>query len=225
MDFQYTPEEEAFREEVRTWLEENLTEEFRALGPGGGPADDRGWDTRLAWERELGEGGWIGLGWPEDVGGRGASVIEQVIFNEEYARAGAPARVSFFGEGLFGPTCIAFGTDEQKQRFLPPILKAEELWCQGYSEPDAGSDLANVKTRAELDGDEWVINGQKIWTSAGHLANWIFVLTRTDPDVPKHKGITFLLCPMDQPGVEVMRLGEAGRGVAPASPALRDAAD
>ena len=203
MDFRYTPAEEAFRDEVRTWLDEHLVGPFKELGAGAGPADDRGWDLRVEWERLLGQAGWIGLGWPQEVGGRGASVIEQVIFNEEYAKSGAPGRVSFFGEGLFGPTCIAFGTDAQKQRFLPPILRAEELWCQGYSEPDAGSDLSNVQTRAVLDGDEWVVNGQKTWTTLAHHSDWCFVICRTDLDVPRHKGISYLLVPMHQEGVEV----------------------
>ncbi|HVM41135.1 MAG TPA: acyl-CoA dehydrogenase family protein [Acidimicrobiia bacterium] len=203
MDFRYTPQEEAFRDEVRTWLEEHLVGEFTEVGPAAGPADDRAWDVRVAWERQLGEGGWIGLGWPKEVGGRGCSVIEEVIFNEEYAKAGAPGRVSFFGEGLLGPTIVALGTPEQKQRFLPGILKATEFWCQGYSEPNAGSDLGGVQTRAVLDGDEWVINGQKIWTTYAHHADWIFAVVRTDPEAPKHKGISYLLVPLDQEGVEV----------------------
>jgi alkylation response protein AidB-like acyl-CoA dehydrogenase len=203
MDFRYTPEEDAFRDEVRTWLGEHLVGEFKEVGPAAGPADDRDWDVRVAWERELGKAGWIGLGWPEDVGGRGCSVIEEVIFAEEYARASAPGRLSFFGEGLLGPTIVAVGTPEQKARFLPPIMAAEELWCQGYSEPDAGSDLGGVQTRAVLDGDEWVINGQKIWTTYAHHADWIFAVVRTDPDAPKHKGISYLLVPMHQDGVEV----------------------
>jgi alkylation response protein AidB-like acyl-CoA dehydrogenase len=203
MDFRFTPEEEAFRSEVRAWLEENLTPEFKELGGRGGPADDQSWDVRMEWERKLGQAGWIGLGWPKEVGGRGASLLQQVIFNEEHARAGAPARTSFFGEGLLGPTIVALGTDEQKHRFLPPILRAEELWCQGYSEPDAGSDLARVKTTAELDGDEWVVTGQKIWTTLAHHADWMFAVCRTDPDAPRHRGLSYLLVPMHQDGVEV----------------------
>jgi alkylation response protein AidB-like acyl-CoA dehydrogenase len=197
MDFDYTPEEREFRAQVRSWLDEHLTDELRALG------DD--WDDpapRLAWERKLGDANWIGLSWPQQYGGRGATVIEQLIFSEEYARAGAPARAPF-GEGLLGPTVIALGTDAHKERFLRPILEGKEQWCQGFSEPEAGSDLAAVRTRARLDGDEWVIDGQKIWTSQATMADWIFVLARTDPDVPKHKGLSFLLVPMDQPGVEV----------------------
>ena len=206
MDFRFSPEDEAFREEVRAWLGEHLVGEYAAIGDVGGPADETGWDVRVEWEKELGKGGWIGLAWPEAVGGRGATVTQELIFNEEYALAHAPARVSFFGEGLLGPTIIAFGSDEQKARFLPGILHATELWCQGFSEPDAGSDLANIKTRAVLDGEEWVINGQKVWTTLAHHADWCFVVCRTDPDAPKHKGLSFLLCPMRQPGVDVKPL-------------------
>jgi alkylation response protein AidB-like acyl-CoA dehydrogenase len=206
VDFRWSAEDEAFREEVRSWLKEHLVGEYAALGSGGGPADETGWDVRLEWEKQLGEAGWIGLGWPTEYGGRGASITQHLIFNEEYAKANAPARVSFFGEGLLGPTLIAFGTEEQKQRFLPGILKCKELWCQGFSEPDAGSDLANVKTRALLDGDEWVVNGQKVWTTLAHHSDWIFAVCRTDPEAPKHKGLSFILLPMDQPGIDVKPL-------------------
>ncbi|HMC04168.1 MAG TPA: acyl-CoA dehydrogenase family protein, partial [Actinomycetota bacterium] len=206
MDFRWSAEDEVFRDEVRSWLNEHLVGEYAALGSGGGPADETGWDVRLEWEKNLGEAGWIGLGWPKEYGGRGATITQQLIFNEEYAKANAPARVSFFGEGLLGPTLIAFGTEEQKQRFLPGILKCTELWCQGFSEPDAGSDLANVKTRAILDGDEWVVNGQKVWTTLAHHSDWIFNVVRTDPEAPKHKGLSFLLLPMAQPGIEVKPL-------------------
>ena len=206
MDFRWSAEDEAFRGEVRSWLKEHLVGEYAALGSGGGPADETGWDVRLEWEKKLGEAGWIGLGWPQEYGGRGATITQQLIFNEEYAKANAPARVSFFGEGLLGPTLIAFGSEEQKQRFLPGILKCKELWCQGFSEPDAGSDLANVKTRAILDGDEWVVNGQKVWTTLAHHSDWIFAVCRTDPDAPKHKGLSFILLPMDQAGIDVKPL-------------------
>jgi alkylation response protein AidB-like acyl-CoA dehydrogenase len=159
---------------------------------------------RKSWERELAKGGWVGLSWPKEYGGRDATLTQQLIFNEEYARAGGPVRAGFFGEQLLGPTLMAFGSEAVKERFLPPILRAEEFWCQGFSEPDAGSDLANVKTTAVLDGDQWVINGQKVWTSLGHIADWIFVVCRTDPAAPrKQLGITFLLCPLDQPGVDM----------------------
>jgi alkylation response protein AidB-like acyl-CoA dehydrogenase len=206
MDFADTPAEAAFRAEVRAWLAEHLTGEFAALGPGGGPADETGWDIRVEWERLLGQDRWVGLKWPTEYGGRGASVAEEIIFNEEYARANAPARVSFFGEGLFAPTLIQFGTDEQKRRYLPKIQHVEEFWCQGFSEPNAGSDLANIQTRAVLDGDEWVITGQKVWTTFAHRADWCFVVCRTDPDSASHHGLSYLLCPMHQDGIEVRPL-------------------
>ena len=206
MDFTDTPAEAAFRAEVRGWLAEHLTGEFAALGPGGGPADETGWDVRIEWEKLLGADRWVGMSWPTEYGGRGLDTAQQIIFNEEYARAGAPARISFFGEGLFAPTLIAFGTPEQKQRFLPRIQRVEELWCQGFSEPNAGSDLANIQTRAVLDGDEWVITGQKVWTTLAHRADWCFVVCRTDPESKSHHGLSYLLCPMDQPGIEVRPL-------------------
>ncbi len=201
MDFTDTPAEAAFRDEVRTWLADHLVGEFAEIGGGGGPADESDWDVRVEWERVLGRDRWIGLGWPKEYGGRAASFSEEVIFNEEYAKANAPTRVSFFGEGLFAPTLIAYGTDEQKQRFLPKIQSAEELWCQGYSEPNAGSDLSNVQTRAVLDGDQWVINGQKVWTTLAHRSDWCFAVVRTDTEAPAHKGISYLLVPMKQDGV------------------------
>ena len=158
---------------------------------------------RVAWEHELGKAGFIGLGWPVEFGGRGATLDQQVIWAEEYTRAQAPARVNHMGENLLAPTLIAYGTADQQERFLPGILRGDERWCQGYSEPNAGSDLANVATRAQLDGDEWVINGQKVWTSLAHVSHWCFVVARTDPGSARHKGLSFLLVPMDQPGVEV----------------------
>jgi alkylation response protein AidB-like acyl-CoA dehydrogenase len=206
MDFRDTPAEAAFRDEVRSWLAEHLTSEFAALGGRGGPADETAWDVRVEWERLLGKDRWLGLAWPEHYGGRGASFVEQVIFNEEYATANAPARVSFFGEGLFAPTLLAYGTEDQKRRFLPRIQAVEELWCQGYSEPNAGSDLANVQTRGVRDGDQWVVNGQKVWTTLAHRAQWCFCVTRTDPSSHGHAGLSYLLIPMDQPGVEVQPL-------------------
>ncbi len=206
MDFRDSPEEASFRDEVRSWLSDHLKDEFAEIGGRGGPADEHGWDVRLEWERMLGKDRWVGLAWPEEYGGRDASIIEQVIFNEEYAKANAPARVSFFGEGLFAPTLIAYGTEEQKRRFLPRIQAVDELWCQGYSEPNAGSDLSNVQTRAVLDGDQWVVNGQKVWTTLAHRADWCFAVVRTDPAAPAHRGISYLLVPMDQPGVTVRPL-------------------
>jgi alkylation response protein AidB-like acyl-CoA dehydrogenase len=194
----------AFREEVRSWLGEHLVGELAALVGSGGPGREHEHvELRSAWERELGRGGWIGLGWPVSAGGRGASVEQQVVFHEEYARAGAPARIGHMGEQLAGPTIAAFGTQEQKDRFLPGILSGTELWCQGYSEPGAGSDLAGVRTRAELREDGWHVDGQKVWTSLAHLADWCFVIARTEPGSSRHKGLSYLLVPMDQPGVEV----------------------
>jgi alkylation response protein AidB-like acyl-CoA dehydrogenase len=151
----------------------------------------------------LGAAGWIGLAWPREHGGRGADLEQQVVFHEEYARAGGPGRLSHMGEHLVGPTLIGEGTEEQRRRFLPAIARAEEFWCQGYSEPGAGSDLASVRTRAVRDGDTWRITGQKVWTSLAHLADWCFVLARTDPDAPKHNGLSYLVVPMHQPGIEV----------------------
>jgi alkylation response protein AidB-like acyl-CoA dehydrogenase len=206
MDFRDTPAEAAFRDEVRTWLSEHLEGEFAELGPGGGPSDDASYEVRIEWEKLLGKDKWVGLAWPEEYGGRDAGIVEQVIFNEEYAKAGAPARLSFFGEGLFAPTLIVYGTEEQKQRFLPKIQAVDELWCQGYSEPNAGSDLSNVQSRGVLDGDEWVINGQKVWTTLAHRAAWCFCVPRTDFEAPSHKALSYLLVPMHQPGVIVRPL-------------------
>ena len=191
MDLRDRPRDAAFRAEVRQFLEIHLVGDFAALGGRGGSGDETfGFETRLRWERVLADGGWTCLGWPTEYGGRGASIT-------------APGRVSILGEGLRGPTLIHYGSPAQKERFLPPIRAGTELWCQGYSEPDAGSDLANVKTRAERDGDEWVITGQKVWTSLAHQADWCFVVCRTDPAALRHKCLSYLLVPMDQPGIEV----------------------
>ncbi len=204
MHLRFSEEEEAFRREVAAWLADQLSGEFAAVRGRGGPGDEHALlDERRAWERKLAEGGWTCIGWPRECGGRGASLTEQVIFYEEYARAGGPGRLGHIGEGLLGPTVIAFGSEEQKRRFLPPIVRGEEIWCQGYSEPNAGSDLANVQTRARLEGDEWVIDGQKIWTSWAQWADWCFVLCRSDPGAPKHRGLAYLLVPMRQPGIEI----------------------
>jgi len=204
MDLHDSPEDAAFRTEARAWLEDNLTGEFAAArGLGRMGLQHEGRDARMAWERRLGAEGWTCVGWPAEHGGRGASMSQQVIWNEEYVRADAPARVNVMGEGLFGPTLIAYGTDEQKRRFLPGIRNGTELWCQGYSEPDAGSDLANVQTKAVRDGDEWVVTGQKVWTSYAQWSDWCFVVCRTDAEAPRHKGLSYLLVPMRQRGVEV----------------------
>jgi alkylation response protein AidB-like acyl-CoA dehydrogenase len=208
VDLTYSPEDQAFRAEVRDWLEEHLAGDFGSLrGLGGSGRDQEAYDERLAWNRHLAEHGWTCVGWPEEHGGRGLSLMQQVIFHEEYARADAPSRVNHLGEELLGPTLIAFGSDAQKERFLPTIRTVQELWCQGYSEPGAGSDLANVQTKARLEGSgedgEWVIDGQKVWTSNAQDAAWIFVLARTEPGSVRHHGLSFLLVPMDQEGVEV----------------------
>jgi alkylation response protein AidB-like acyl-CoA dehydrogenase len=204
MELSYSPEDEAFRAEVRSWLEDNLAGEFAALRGTGGPGrEHEAYDERVAWDRHLARHGWTCIGWPQEHGGRGLPLFQQVIFHEEYARAGAPARVNHLGEELLGPTLIALGSEEQKQRFLPPIRTVEELWCQGYSEPGAGSDLAGVSTRARRDGDDYVIDGQKVWTSLAHLSDWCFVLARTEPGSTRHHGLSYLLVPMDQDGVDV----------------------
>ncbi len=193
-----------FRADVREWLAENLAGEFRELRGLGGPGrEHEAFEERLAWDRHLAAGGWTCLGWPARYGGRDATLRQQVIFHEEYAKADAPSRVSHLGEELLGPTLLAFGTEEQKQRFLPGIRSVTELWCQGYSEPGAGSDLAAVSTSARRDGDEWAINGQKIWTSLAHLSDWCFVIARTEPGSTRHHGLSYLLVPMKQPGIEV----------------------
>jgi len=201
MKLGFTPQQERFRSDVAAWLDAQLSGPFR---------DIRGVTTmtgmlerRMEWERALGRERWSCIGWPEEYGGRNASLAEQVIFAEEYARAGAPGRIGHMGIELAGPTILTFGTAEQKQRFLPPIARGEEFWCQGYSEPNAGSDLANVRTKAVLQGEEWVVNGQKIWTSLAHFADWAFVVCRTEEGSKGHKGLSYLLVPMRQPGVTV----------------------
>jgi hypothetical protein len=200
----FTAAGEEFRQRARDWLEASLTGEFASLRGAGGPGREHERPAeRLAWNRHLAAAGWTCLGWPAEHGGRGAPLEQQVIFYEEYARAAAPARISIVGEELLGPTLIAFGTHEQKNRFLPPIRNVTELWCQGYSEPGAGSDLAAVATRAVLDGQEWVITGHKIWTSLAHLSDWCFVLARTEPRSSRAAGLSYLLVPMDSEGVTV----------------------
>ena len=202
MDVDYPPQAEQFRAKVKTFLGQELPPGWSGMGSL--PESERE-QFREQWRTKLGENSMLAVSWPTEYGGAGLSLVEQVVLAEEFALAGAPmgSENDTFGIGMLGNTLIHLGTEEQKQHYLPKILSGEQRWCQGYSEPDAGSDLAGIRTSAVLDGDEWVINGQKTWTSAGHLADHIFVLARTDPDAPKHRGISFLLVPMDQPGVEV----------------------
>ena len=206
MELRFTQADELFRAEVADWLSANLAGEFEKIRYRGGPGDEHHFvEERKAWEQRLAEGGWTCIGWPEAWGGRGASIEQQVIFNEEYARAGGPGRVGHIGETLTGPTLLAFGTEAQKSRYLPGIRAGQELWCQGYSEPGAGSDLSAVRTRAEFDeaSGRWRINGQKVWTSLAHESQFVFVLARTNPDEKAHKGLGFFLVPMDQPGITI----------------------
>ena len=210
MDLRYSDADVAFRGEIRSWLADQLSGEWGALRGLGGPGrDHEAIEERLGWNRHLAAHGWTCVGWPVEYGGRGLSLWQQVIFHEEYARSGAPARVNHLGEELLGPTLMAFGTPEQRARFLPPIVAVEELWAQGYSEPGAGSDLANVQTRARLDElgadgrGEWVLDGQKVWTSNAHFSQWLFVVARSEPGSQRHHGLSFLLVPIDQDGVTV----------------------
>jgi len=205
MDFSYSPTEEKFRQEVRSWLEANLPEDLRE-GRDEELSQNERWERHRAWHKKLYEGGWVGLWWPKEYGGRGASVIEQALFNEELGRTGAPSGVNMNGITLLGPTLMHWGTEEQKKRFLPKILPAEEIWCQGYSEPGSGSDLASLQTRAVEDGDYFVVNGQKVWTSQAQYSDWCFLLVRTDPNAPKHQGISYILVDMHSPGITVRPL-------------------
>ena len=204
MEFTRTAAEQTFADEVRTWLEEHLVGANADLrGRGGVGQEDVEPKRLLAWERELADGGWLGLDYPEHLGGRDASLSEQVVFHQTYVEARAPGRIPNIGLTLLGPTLVAFGTPELQERFVPPIIAGTEHWCQGYSEPNAGSDLANVSTRARLEGDRWLVTGQKTWTSLAQHAQWAFVLCRTDPAGERHAGLSYLLVPMDQPRVEV----------------------
>ena len=206
MKLSFSEEDERFRREVADWLAANLGGEFEQIRFRGGPGDEHSFvEERKAWERKLHEGGWTGLGWPRQHGGRGASIEQQVIFNEEYARAGGPGRMGHIGETLTGPTLIAFGSEAQQARYLPGILRGEDLWCQGYSEPSAGSDLANVRTKARFDeaSGQWRLTGQKVWTSLAHESRYCFAIARTDPESVGHKGLGFFLMAMDQPGITV----------------------
>ena len=206
MKLNFSAEDERFREEIAGWLRDNLCGEFEQLRFRGGPGDEHSLPRqRKVWERKLAEGGWTCIGWPRQYGGRAASIEQQLIFHEEYARAGGPGRMGHIGEGLAGPTLISFGSEEQRRRFLPGILNGTEYWCQGYSEPGAGSDLANVKTRARFDEDKgrWIINGQKVWTSNARESEYCFLIARTEPGSVGHKGLGFLLVEMDQPAIDI----------------------
>ena len=206
MNIGFSAADEQFRQQVAQWMQQHLSGDFAALRFRGGPGDeDFAPGLRKRWEQVLAQGHWVGAGWATEHGGRGLSISQQVIFFEEYARAGGPGRMGHIGEGLVGPTIAAFGSQEQQQRFLPPILAGQHFWCQGYSEPGAGSDLANIKTRASFDEDrgQWLISGQKVWTSLAHESDWCFVLARTEPGSVGHRGLSFLLVEMDQPGIRV----------------------
>jgi alkylation response protein AidB-like acyl-CoA dehydrogenase len=203
MDLNLTADELQFRDELRAWLAANL------------PKDWDEWREKpievsfpylRAWQRKLHEGGWAAVSWPKECGGRSATLMQQALFWEEMARVEAPPMANSLGLGLIGPTIIVYGTEEQKKRYIPKILSAEEIWCQGFSEPNAGSDLASLQTEARLDGDHYVINGQKVWTSYGWVGSWCELVVRTDPDVPKHKGLTVMLVDMKSPGVDVRPL-------------------
>jgi alkylation response protein AidB-like acyl-CoA dehydrogenase len=206
MDFDFTPEQEGFRKEVRQWLEQNLPDDLRGKGFAASRADRDAVVRLRAWQKRMSEAGYVGMDWPREYGGRGASLLEQVILYQEMARAESPQLVNRGGVSILGPTLIKHGTPAQQQRFLRPILTADEIWCQGFSEPNAGSDLANLQTRAVIEGDHFAINGQKVWTSMGHVADWCFVLARTDPAAAKHKGISFILVDMKTPGITVRPL-------------------
>lgn len=204
--------DDSFVEELRDWLADHLVGEFAAARGVGGIADDSQWELRLEWERLLARDRWLNLSWPEAYGGRGGSIRHELLFHIEHARAGAPYWVGSQGRDLFGPTLMAFGTQEQKDRFIPPIVAAEEFWGQGFSEPGAGSDLASLRTSARLEGDRWIIDGQKIWMTFGDHADWLYVLCRTSKEAPKHRGISMLLVPRHQAGVEVRTIRNIAGG-------------
>ncbi len=209
MDFGLSEREEGFRRELREWLGRNLPEHRKRFPPSDDELTfhpDKSFDSSLAWHKRLHAGGWVGIHWPKEYGGRGASLVEQMIFAEEMIGAGAPPGVNMIGLTMVGPAVIHHGTEAQKARWLSPVLSADEIWCQGFSEPGAGSDLANLSTRAVLDGDHFVVNGQKVWTSNAHRSHHCILLVRTDPQAPKHKGISCLLVDMKSPGITIRPL-------------------
>ena len=199
MDLTLSPSEEAFRDELRTWLAENHPGEDP-------PGDDAAFEHRRAWQKRLHEAGYAGFSWPKEYGGRGATLVEQALFGEEMAHAKAPQPVNVLGMVMGGPVVIAHGDDTQKERWLRPILSGDEIWCQGFSEPDSGSDLASLKTRAVKSNGEWVVTGQKVWTTYAHKAKWCMLVARTDPDAQKHQGLTYFIMDMDQEAVQVRPL-------------------
>src|SRR6058998_1077633 len=206
MDFEFSEKEEAFRKDVRAWLEANVPDDLRGKAFASSRADVDEVRRLRAWQKTMWEAGYVGMSWPKEFGGRGASIVEQIILFQEMARAESPQFVNRGGLSMLGPTLMKYGTPAQQTRHLQKILTADELWCQGFSEPNAGSDLANLQTRAVRDGGDFVVNGQKVWTSMGHVADWCFVLVRTDPNAAKHKGISFLLMDMKSPGVTLRPL-------------------
>ena len=206
MDFDFTPEQEAFRKEVRQWLERTLPDDLRGRGFAASRADQAEVRKLRAWQKTMYEAGYVGIDWPRDFGGHGATLVEQIILYQEMARAESPQPVNRGGLSMLGPTLMKYGTPAQQRRFLPAILTADELWCQGFSEPNSGSDLANLQTRAVRDGDGFTVTGQKVWTSMAHVAEWCFLLVRTDPQAARHKGISFLLVDMRSPGITVRPL-------------------
>lgn len=206
MDFTYPPEAEAFRLEVRAWLEENLDDELRAVARSGLDAYPAALARLRQWNRDLAEAGYAAIAWPRQYGGREAGIMDQVVLAEEMSRAGAPGTLNPIGITNVAPAIMTYGTEEQRSELLPRMLRGDDIWCQGFSEPNAGSDLASLRTRAVLDGDVFIVNGQKVWNTLGHLANWCELLVRTDPDAPKHKGISCLLVDMTLPGIEVRPL-------------------
>jgi alkylation response protein AidB-like acyl-CoA dehydrogenase len=205
MDLNLTAQEQRFRDEFRAWLQTNVPEEWSTFGSHDESSQER-FDFLRTWQKKMYEAGWVGIHWPKEFGGRGSTLIEQTIFTEEMARAAAPPLINVLGLSLLGPTLIAYGTEAQKQRFLANILSADEIWCQGYSEPNAGSDLASLRSEALVEGDHFIVNGQKTWTSFGHYADYCFAVVRTDPNAPKHKGLSYMLIDMHSSGVTVRPL-------------------
>jgi len=205
VDFSYPPEVEQFRKELRAWLAANLTDEVVAAGRRRG-RDPETFETLRAWDATLADAGWGAVSWPQEYGGRGAGVLEQLAYAEETIHARAPVPLNVIGMNNIAPAIMQYGTDAQKRALLPRMVRADDIWCQGMSEPEAGSDLASLRTRAVRDGDDYVVNGQKIWTSLGHRADWCQLYVRTDPEVPKHKGISCLIVDMTLPGIEVRPL-------------------